>query len=81
LENASFILLGDLMPHPRPNVQHTFIGLQSHLNIPSVEGSSKYQSINQCSMVNIKTQVCLSYHREKLENVCKGVKLIFSGSK
>lgn len=69
--------LGDLMPHPKPNVQHTFIGPRSHLNIPSVKGSSKSQSVNPCSMVDIKTQVFLSYHYKKLENVCKGVKLVF----
>jgi hypothetical protein len=56
------------MPHPKPNVQHTFLGPQSHLNILSVKGSSKYQSINPWSMVDIKTQVCLSHHYEKLEN-------------
>jgi hypothetical protein len=49
------------------------MGLQNHLNTPSVEGSSKYQSINPSSMVDIKAQICLSYHYENLKNVCKGV--------
>jgi hypothetical protein len=61
LENASFVPLGDLMPHLKPNVQQTFMGPQS----PSIEGSSKYQYINPCSMVDIEIQVCLFYHYEK----------------
>jgi hypothetical protein len=42
LENASFVPLGDLMAHLKPNVQQTFMGPQSHLNTPSIKGSSKY---------------------------------------
>jgi len=55
LENVSFVPLGDLMPHLKPNVQQTFMGPQIHLNTPNVEGSSKYHPINPCSMVDIKT--------------------------
>jgi hypothetical protein len=77
LKNASFVPLGDLMPHPKPNVQHIFIRPQSYLHIPSVKGSSTYQSINPCSMVDIKTQVCLSYHYDKFKNICKDVNLVF----
>jgi hypothetical protein len=69
LKNVSFVPLDDFMAHPKPNVQHTFTRPQSHINIPSVKRSSKYQSINPCSMVDIETQVCLSYHYQKLENV------------
>jgi hypothetical protein len=45
------------------------MGLQSHLNISGVEGSSKYQSINPCSMLDIKIKKFFSYHYEKLKNV------------
>ncbi len=42
LENVSFVPFGDLMPRFKANVQLTFTRLQNHLNIPSVERSSKY---------------------------------------